>query len=267
VQATAGNQSLETALAKTESDAGAVLKAASAVSSAVRRLRAAAKAGDLRKMRPTIAAAEQAIATLRQQFANAKDGWDFDEDTYFENGAFTREIRETAERLNVRVYEQDDRLYCYPSLIRLLANDRVVLIDKTRDPRLRPTVLVNHLKDLQKRPLRFKPQAFLESLFEAYSMLVAKRGKGLFGDGRVERLLEIYNLLTLLPDQSKEYARQEFARDIYLLDRSGVNTTRKGHLVSFPASSGTRAAGSTIRIITEHGEEKVYYGIAFSAPI
>ena len=262
----AGDLSLEKALSKTESDADAVLKAALAATAAVKRLRAAAHVGNLREMGPSIAAAEQAIATLRQQFANAKDGWDFDEDGYFESGAFGRELRGTADRLNVRIYEQDDRLYCYPSLIRVLANDRAVLIDKTRERRLRPTVLISRLRDLQRRPPRFRPAAFLESLFEAYSVVVAKRGKGLFGDGRVERLLEVYDLLTLLPDQSKEYSRQEFARDIYLLDRSDVNRTKKGHVVDFPASAGTRAAASTIRIITEHGEEKVYYGIAFSAP-
>lgn len=263
---TDGALSLERALAKTESDAEAVLKAAAAVSTAAKRLRAAAQVGNLRALGPCITAAEQAIAALRQQFANTKEGWDFDEDSYLGSGAFPSELLETAERMNVRIFELDDRLYCYPALIRVLPKDRAVLIDKIREPRLRPTVLISRLKELQRRPPRFKSKAFLESLFEAYSALVAKRGKSLFGDGPVERLLDVYNLFTLLPDQSKEYSRQEFARDVYLLDRSGESRTNKGHVVSFPASSGTRAASSTIRIITEPGEEKMYYGIAFSAP-
>src|SRR6266513_1220095 len=93
-----GALSLEKALAKTQSDAEAVIKAAAGVSSAVKRLRAAAQVGNLREIRPSVAAAEQAIAALRQQFANAKDGWAFDEDAYFANGKFARELRETAER-------------------------------------------------------------------------------------------------------------------------------------------------------------------------
>ena len=79
----------------------------------------------------------------------------------------------------------------------------------------------------------------------------------------VVRLLDMYNLLTLLPGQSRDYSRQEFARDIYLLDQSGVTTTRDGATVSFPASTGTRVPAATLRIVTQGGQEKLYYGIAF----
>jgi hypothetical protein len=236
----------------------------------VKRVRAAAQVGDLKDLRPALAAAEQALAALRQQFANARAGWDFDEDAYFANGLFPRELLDTAARLNVRIYEQDDRLYSYPALIRVVPADRAVLIDKTRERRLRPTFLVNRLKDLQRRPPRFRPDAFLEALFAAYTTVVAQRRKAPFGrgagDGPVVRLLEIYDLLTLLPGQAKEYSRQEFARDIYLLDQSGATATRKGYRVRFPASTGTRSPSSTVRVITQDGQEKVYYGIAFTAP-
>lgn len=264
---TGANQSLEKALAKTESDAEAVLKAVAAVGSAVRRLRAAAQVGNLRDVQPTMTAAEQAIATLRQQFANAKEGWDFDEEAYLEGGAFAQELKIAAQRLGVGIYEQDDRLYCYPSLIRVLPNDRAVLIDKARERRLRPTVLANHLRDLQRRPPRFRPEPFLEALFEAYETVIAKtrRGRDLFGQGIVAKLLEIYNLLTLLPGQSREYSRQEFARDIYLLDQSGITRTRGGYTVSFPVGTGARAPSSTLKIVTREGGEKIYYGIAFIA--
>ena len=257
--------SLEKALAKTQSDADAALKAAAAVSTAVKRLRAAAQVGNLREMRPSITSAEQAIAALRQQFANTKDGWDFDEDTYFGNGAFARELRETADRLNVRIYEQDDRLYCYPSLVRVLPSDRAVEIDKKRERRLRPSVLIEQLRTLQKRPPRFKPEPFLEALFDAYETIAARGGRksgDMFGQGRVVRLLDIYRLLTLLPGQSREYSRPEFARDIYLLDQSGVTRTRGGHTVSFP---GPRTPANTIGTVTQEGREKLYFGIAFAA--
>ena len=256
--------SLEEALARTESDADAVLKAAAAVTKSVKRLRSAAQVGNLRELGPTIGAAEQAIAALRQQFADAKRGWDFDEEAYFANGAFPRELVRTAERLNVRIFEADERLYCYPLLIRVLANERSVLIDKQRERRVRPSVLVNHLKELQARPARFRSEAFLEALFEAYATLAVRHGKQALGSGRVERFLDVYDLFTLLPGSSREYSRQEFGRDLYLLDQSGVTTTKKGYLVSFHASTGTRSAGSTIRVIAEDGRDKVYYGISFT---
>ncbi len=264
---TDGGLSLEGALAKTQADADAVIKAAAAVGSAAKKLRIAAQVGNLREMRPSIAAAEQAIAALRQQFANAKDGWDFDEDAYFGNGSFVRELRDTAERLNVRIYEQDDRLYCYPSLVRVLPNDRAVEIDKKKERRLRPTVLVDRLKSLQKRPPRFRPEPFLEALFDAYETFTPKGGRksgDLFGSGSVVKLLDVYRILTLLPGQTREYSRPEFARDIYLLDQSGVTRTKAGYAVSFPVGTGTKTPASTIRIVTQEGREKLYYGIAFT---
>jgi hypothetical protein len=82
--------------------------------------------------------------------------------------------------------------------------------------------------------------------------------------GHTEPLIRVYELLTLQPGATRDYSRQEFARDIYLLDRGGVTTTRRGYIVSFPASTGARSAGASVRVVTEGGQEKVYHGIAFS---
>lgn len=117
---------------------------------------------------------------------------------------------------------------------------------------------------MQRRPPRFKPEAFLEALFDAYAVLVAKGQKDL-AEGPTIRLVDVYELLTLLPGQSREYSRQEFGRDLFLLDQSGVTTTRKGYVVSFPASTGTRTPSSALRVVTDQGEEKLYYGLAFHA--
>jgi hypothetical protein len=159
--------SLENALERTEADAAAALKAAASATRSLKRFRSAAQAGNLRELRPAIAAAEQAIAEQGRQLADAKAGWDFDEEGYFANGSFPRELARAAERAGVRIFEDGDRLYCYPVLIRVQSGDRSVLIDRARERRLRPSVLAAHLKDLQARPPRFRPEAFLESLAEA----------------------------------------------------------------------------------------------------
>jgi hypothetical protein len=142
--------------------------------------------------------------------------------------------------------------------------ERSVFIDRARERRIRPSVLIEHLRDVQRRPPRFRPEAFLESLFQAYSYLVEKHGPNPLDGGHAEPLLRVYELLTLQPGAAREYSRQEFARDIYLLDRGGLTTTRRGFIVSFPASTGARSAGGSVRVVTETGQEKVYYGIAFS---
>jgi hypothetical protein len=255
-------QNLEQALSKTEADAAATLKAADALTKSLRRFRTASRVGNLRDLHSSIEAAERAMAVLRQQFTNAKEGWNFDEEPYFANGLYSKEVIATAQRMDVRIFERDDRLYCYPALIRVSSNEKSVLIDKKRERRIRPSVLVARLKDLQRRPARFRPERFLEALFKAYSKAVATRGKELLQMARVVPLLDIYELFTLLPGQTTEYSRQEFAHAIYLLHHSGVDTTSNGARVSFPISRGVPS--KTLIVIDEAGEEKRYYGIAFA---
>jgi hypothetical protein len=254
---------LEQSLAKTEADAAATLKAANALISSLRKLQGAAKTGSLRELRASIEAGERAMASLRQQFANAREGWTFDEEGYFANGLYSQEVVATGQQMGVRIFTRDERLYCYPALIRVSPNEKAVFIDRKREKRIRPSVLVTRLKELQRKPPRFRPEAFLAVLFEAYSKVVAMRGKeDLLQTAPVVPLVDIYELLTLLPGQSREYSKQEFARDIYLLHRSGVDTTRNAAKVSFPISQGI--PGRTISVIDEGGEEKRYYGICFT---
>ncbi len=260
-----GSLSLEQALARTEAAADATLRAAGAATKAIKQARSAAHVGNLRDLRTAMAAAEQAVAAVQAQIGQTLESWDFDEDAYLSDGSFARELLEAAGRANVRMFEQDERLYCYPALIRILPAERAVLVDRVRERRLRPSVLVTHLQTVQSLPPRFKPEDFLETLFKAYSALVAKGRKDALGRGIAERLIDIYGLLTLLPGQTREYSRQEFARDIYLLDRSGLTVTRDEQVVSFPASTGTRPSSASIRVVTESGEEKMYYAIAFTA--
>jgi len=262
----ANENTLEAALSFLERDIEQTQKAAAGVTRAIKALQKSVKEGNLRDLGSRITAAAQALQALDQQFANTKDGWSFDVDAHLASGAFTRELIGAARHTGLRIFEQDDRLYCYPSLIRILPAERRAQIDKTKESRLRPSVLAAELKRIQERPPRFKAEAFLECLYEAYQKLNTPAKGVLVQAPRVIKLTDIYRLLTLLPGQPKEYTRAEFARDIYLLDRSGVTTTRSGAIVSFPASTGTKTPSATINVITERGQEKRYYGISFQGP-
>jgi hypothetical protein len=255
---------LEAALQRTEADADVSLKSAAAVSRSLKRLRAVVHDGNLREVRSALAAAEQSVDALQQQVARTVSGWGFDEARYFGSGAYTDELLATAARMQLAIYEQDDRLYCYPSLLRVLASERTILIDRARERRLRPSIVVQHLRRLQTQAPRFKPEAFLEALFKAYRALGQQHGSTPSKTGPVERLSRVYELFTLLPGQTREYSSHEFARDIYLLDRSGITETRDGFVVSFPASTGTKSATGVITAITERGQERRYWGIAFA---
>jgi hypothetical protein len=250
---------LEAALARTEADADAAARAAGAVVKEIKRAKAAAGSGTMRDLHKALEAAEQLADALRDSVRTLRSGWQFDEREHLESGAYTAELIETARERGVRLFEQDERILSYPSVARVLPADAALEIDRKRERRIRPSVVAEHLKKLQQRQPRFKAEQFLESLHRAYKLALAEQGRL---PGAAVRLLDLYQILTVLPGQSREYSKQEFARDLYLLDESGAKETRDGLRVSFPAATGTKTSG-TLSTVNKEGELKTYFGIAF----
>jgi hypothetical protein len=123
-------------------------------------------------------------------------------------------------------------------------------------------VLVGLLAAGQEREPRFKPEAFLDSLRGGYELVVARDGKTAEG---VVRLVDIWAVLTMLPGQAREYTKQEFARDLYLLDQSGVTrTTRSSRQLRWSASTGTKGTG-VLTTVARSGQQQRYWGVSFSA--
>lgn len=253
--------SLEQALFRTEAKADAAVKAANLVVISLKKFRTAAQTGNLRELLRTIENVDQAIIELSQKFTDAQRSWVFDEETYLSGRNFPSEILATAERVGVKIFEQDDRLYCYPFIIRILPNERNVLIDKIRERRLRPSILVNHLKKLQSKPVRFNYKSFLESLFFVYSKILVMRGKEI---GSLVQLKEIYELLTSLPGLSRKYPRQEFSRDLFLLDQGEEKSTKDGWKVNLHPPTGRGRLSQIFSTVTREGQVKRYYGILFT---
>jgi hypothetical protein len=121
-------------------------------------------------------------------------------------------------------------------------------------------VLVRTLKALQAKPPKFKPEAYLEALAAGYDLVVAHRRAN---PGATVKLADVYTVLTVLPGSSRDYSRQELARDLYLLDQSGITRTKDGRLMELPASALTRGSG-VLRTVTRSGQEKIYAGISFT---
>jgi len=158
------------------------------------------------------------------------------------------------------MFAADERLLCYPSLIKVLPGDAAVEIDRRREKRLRPSVLVGLLAASQGRPPRFRPKPFLESIESGYDLA---RSQKQHREGAVVRLVDVWGVLTLLPGQQRDYSRAEFARDLYLLDSSGVATTKSGRMLRWHASSGTRGSG-TLATVAKTGQQQLYWGISFT---
>lgn len=254
---------LESSLASAEEEANRTVKAAQAVLQAARKVHKAARDGHLRDLGAALELMEKTQEALRQQTNASRGAWVFEEESYLGSRSYIEELIELARASGLDLYERDDRLYSYPVLVRILPKERAVRIDKQVERRLRPSVLVAHLKELQKKPPRFAPEAFLKALFAAWERLVKEKPRE--GHFATVSLYDVYEVLTLLPGQSKEYSRQEFARDIYLLDRSGHLQLSGGWRASFSASTGTKFGKTKVlSVVKEDGNVKEYYGIAFS---
>jgi hypothetical protein len=259
---------LEAALAQTEADAIASAKAADTVGRAAKRLAAAAKTGNLADIEKTMSEADKALQALRQQFTNTREGWTFDASAYTDEGGLRDEIMEAAERMGLKIYQQDDRLFSYPVLLRINParsnRDITIEIDRKKTRAIRPSYIVRQLLASRDRPQRFRARDFLDSIHKAYVLLVKEAGpqSNLASIGPSIQLHRIYETLTLFPGQSREYSPQEFARDLYLLDKSGTTETSRGQVVDWSPARGA-STPRQFKIVDEHGRERSYYSVAF----
>ncbi len=261
------NQILEKALAITEESTKIAQKAASEVARAFRKLHTAAREGNLRELNTSFEVAESAIAALRQQFSNTKDSWEFDEESYFNSNAYIAELLAAGRETGCKIFERDGQIYCYPALIRISPGDRTVLIDKKREKCIRPSNLAKRLYKLQSKPSPFKPEPFLEMLFKVYqkAVAIAYNTKALQDEitGPQIPLIDIYELLTLFPGKSREYPKEEFAHDIYLLHYSGTDTIKSGASIKFPFT-GKVKPNKMLSVIDEEGNSRRYYSVCFT---
>ena len=251
---------LEAALAATEAHVEAAQRGAALMSRELKTARSAAASGQVRDLRRALAAAVEAAQSLAGAVERAEASYSFDETDHLASGAYARELLDAAAAAGLAMVQDDDRLLCYPSLVRLLPGDAALDIDRRRERRLRPSVVVSVLATAQARPPKGKSAALLESLAAAYELLAERHDR----QDPVLRLDELWQVLTMLPGAAREYSKPEFARDLYLLDQSGVVTTRSGRTLRFHASSGTRGAG-LLTTVARTGQQQRYWGVSFSA--
>lgn len=115
----------------------------------------------------------------------------------------------------------------------------------------------------------FQPDHFLLDLFRAYSQLLEQRGDSSPGLAPVVPLVDVFALLSSVrsvspeysSDDSPDYTREDFIKDVYRLHASGVDTTLDGARISFPISRGVK--GKTLTVTDEAGDERRYYGVRF----
>ena len=256
----AGETGLEAALAATEERVDDALRATSAAARELKKAKTGASRGQLRDLRRALSGAAVLAADAARAAEGASASFGIDERAHLASGSFAQELLAAAAAQDVSMVAADERLLCYPSVIKVLPGDAAVEIDRRREKRLRPSVLVGLLAATQARPPRFQPQPFLESLAQGYDLV---RSQGQQRDGAVVRLVDVWGVLTLLPGLQRDYSRPEFARDLYLLDSSAVATTRSGRVLRWHASSGTRGSGNLLTV-AQTGQQQLYWGISLT---
>jgi hypothetical protein len=227
---------------------------------AIQRLQKAVATGNLRDLERLRQAARTAAEETSRRAGDC-GSFEFDAAAYLApDGEFLPELIQAAEKAGVRLYERDGVIFSYPVLVRADPGNAAVRIDKKRVFTIRPETLAAILKQAQSREPKARPERFIETLFEAYEYVRAKRKIDAYID---QPLTRIYDVLTLTP--GSEYSLLDFTRDVYFLDISGVTETRKGFRMSLPASTASRErAARALKFVTRDGYEKNYVAIKFA---
>ncbi|MDT4957159.1 MAG: hypothetical protein QOD31_958, partial [Pseudonocardiales bacterium] len=127
---TAGH--FETALAQAESDATSAAATANLVLRELKRATQAAASGQARELRRALDTAAEVVRDLQQAIDSAREGYDVDESDLLASGSYAKELLAAAADAGVAMFEEDDRLLCYPSIVRLLPADVAIEIDRKR---------------------------------------------------------------------------------------------------------------------------------------
>ena len=243
------------------------LEATKALSRQITQLRKASKDGNIAAMKRVQARLAETLNGLTDPVNSAADAWPYcdEQETQHLRDGFAAELRSVASEKGLTVYERDGNLISSPSIVRVLVGEKAVRIDRKKVSAIRPSHLTNVLLKAQKNPPRSRPQPFLEALYKVYQALTRESSSRPIGGtvASVIPLARIYELFVALPGVRRDYTATDFARDLYQLDRSGVNTTRSGATVTFPASTGARSARNLFTFVGPDGAEVKYYGIRF----
>jgi hypothetical protein len=250
----------EQGFSELENAAGDLVRSTAALLAVAKQVQKAAVDGDIGRLRRQIERLEAGSTMLRREVSNVGAAWAFSpdaEEQHLRDG-YRDELLSAAREQGLQLHERDQRLIAFPSIVRILPAERAVRIDRRKVASIRPARLVSLLKANQEKKPRFSPERFLEALYRAFQLLTEKKDVV-----KMARLVDIYEVFTLQPGGGSEYDKTDFARDLLLLERSGVRQTRSGAELRFAAATGTRG-GKVIRIADPEGHERTYYAIAFS---
>jgi hypothetical protein len=219
----------------------------------------AGKAREIEKLREDARSLSESCAAKARECPS----FSFDITEYMQrDDGYLAEFKEAAEKAELKIFERDGVIFCYPVLLRLEPKLGAVRIDKKQVNDLALETLVTILKKEQSSDPKANPEKFIKALFKAYELVVSKEKDRSMGADI--SLKDIYEALTILPGAEKEYTLLDFTRDLYFLDISGVTET-KSYRMSLPASTVSREGNKKdiLPFVTRDGHEKQYSAVKF----
>ena len=217
---------------------------------AAKKLLQSSETGDLTQLHRGVASLGTLIDRLKGMNADIASFLDFGAEAYLSSPAFLQELSDAAKTAGVATSLGENVLYSYPLAVTVQPQKASLLIGKRRVTRLRPTFVAQQLKQLQSETGRLSTTSFIETLYKGYNLLLQNNR---LVAGAVIPLTSVYDVLTLLPQASRDYTKHDFSVDIYRLDKSNNHITKDGHRVSLPASTGTRATSGVLSIVSNTG--------------
>jgi hypothetical protein len=256
--ATPSGASLEAALAELDQRLAVATRALSTARKYLKQAVEASRQGKLRDLPRALASAVESSESFAQTALNAQHSWEFDVQAHLESGRYMSEVLGQAEAGGLTgAREVDGQLNSFPVTVKVDARDPSLKIGKKRHRAMRPSVLVEALRQMRGQPVKETMLRQLLSSFEKTYLFVT-RGE----DGIAVPLKSIYDAQVLRPGESREYTLPDFLLDVYRVDRSGLHVTPAGRELSLPASTGAKG-GRVLQFLTETGEERIYSSMRF----
>jgi hypothetical protein len=252
---------LEAALADLDARLALAARTLGAAQKQLKQAVEASRQGKVRDLPRTLAGVVESSDAFAQAALNAQRSWAFDVQGHLESGRYVAELLSQAEAAGLAgASEVDGALQSFPVIVKVDARDPSLKIGRKLDRAMRPSVIVERLRQMRGQPAREAVVRQLLASFERAYLIVSRGGEGI-----AVPLKSIYDALVLRPGQSREYTLNDFLLDVYWLDRSGPHVTQVGRELSFPAATGAKA-GRGLQFVTETGEVRTYASIRFDAP-
>ena len=257
---------LEPLLERTDAELAAVERQIGAAQKALRRLRRAAREGDLAGLPSRMIEAAEAMERAAVPLRATADGFTYDTAAAFADGSYLEELAAAARRADLTLVRRDGRVTAYPVVLLLDAKAGAARVGKKLDRRIRPSFLVAELKKLQSRPNRFNAGAFLDRLLKPYALLARAEAPHWRPDrpgaGPLAALADLHEILTFSPAAAADYPIEEFACDLLRLDRDPGARSARGHRFEFAGSTGKKGA-KRLTLFDEQGEQHDYFALRF----